>query len=202
LLFRHTCSRFRIIYLKKKSTSIPHWTTTTKKVVAENPFLKLEEHQREEEGTGRHGYFFIVHAPDWVNIVALTEDNQVVLIEQFRQGSERIELEIPSGIVDENENPADAAIRELREETGYERTDKSEFKKIGEVIPNPAFIRNKCYTYLLTNVRLTGKTSFDEHEDIRAHLVPRNEIEKLITRGEIQHSLIITAFYWLRLAGH
>jgi ADP-ribose pyrophosphatase len=188
--------------LKKDSKHIPHWTTTTKKVVAENPFLKLEEHRREEEGTGRHGYFFIVHAPDWVNIVALTEDNQVVLIEQFRQGSDRIELEIPSGIIDEDEDPADAAIRELLEETGYEGTDKSEFKKLGEVIPNPAFIRNMCYTYLLTNVRLTGKTSFDEHENIRVRLVPRDEIERLIMSGEIQHSLIITAFYWLRLSGH
>jgi len=188
--------------LKTTSKHIPHWKTTTKKVVAENPFLKLEEHHREEEGTGRHGYFFIVHAPDWVNVVALTEDNQVVLIEQFRQGSERVELEIPSGIIDDEEKPADAALRELLEETGYERTHKSEFIKIGEVIPNPAFIRNKCYTYLLTNVKLTGKTSFDEHEDIRATLIPRDQIEDLIKRGDIQHSLIITAFYWLRLSGH
>jgi ADP-ribose pyrophosphatase len=202
VLLRHSCSRIRINPLTKDSKRIPHWKTTTKKIVAENPFLKLEEHRREEEGTGRQGYFFIVHAPDWVNIVATTEDNKVVLIEQFRQGSERVELEIPSGIIDEDEDPADAAIRELREETGYERTEKSEFIRIGEVIPNPAFIRNKCYTYLLTNVRLTAKTSFDEHENIHAHLVPRNEIEKLITEGEIQHALIVTAFYWMRLAGY
>ncbi|HEX5316516.1 MAG TPA: NUDIX hydrolase [Candidatus Kapabacteria bacterium] len=186
----------------KRHASIPHWTTTTKKIVAESPFLKLEEHRKEESGTGRHGYFFIVHAPDWVNTIAITEQQEVVLIEQFRHGSDRIELEIPSGIIDEDENPADAAIRELLEESGYERTDKSEFKKIGEVIPNPAFIRNKCYTYLLTNVRLTGDTSFDENENIRVRLIPRREVERLITTGEIQHSLIITAFYWLQLAGY
>jgi ADP-ribose pyrophosphatase len=186
----------------KQHASIPHWTTTTKKIVAESPFLKLEEHRKEESGTGRHGYFFIVHAPDWVNTIAITEQQEVVLIEQFRHGSDRIELEIPSGIIDEDENPADAAIRELLEESGYERTDKSEFKKIGEVIPNPAFIRNKCYTFLLTNVRLTGDTSFDENENIRVRLIPRREIERLITTGEIQHSLIITAFYWLQLAGY
>jgi ADP-ribose pyrophosphatase len=186
----------------KKHDTIPNWKTTTKKTVAENPFLKLEEHRREEEGTGRYGYFFIVHAPDWVNIVAITEQQEIVLIEQFRHGSERIELEIPSGIIDEEEDPADAALRELLEETGYERSDRSEFKKIGEAIPNPAFIRNKCYTYLLTHVRPTGLTQFDENENIRVRLIPRNEIEHLITAGEIQHSLIITAFYWLRLAGY
>ncbi|HZK76249.1 MAG TPA: NUDIX hydrolase [Candidatus Kapabacteria bacterium] len=187
---------------KRKNAIIPHWTTTTKKIVAENPFLQLEEHRREEEGTGRHGYFFIVNAPDWVNIVAITDEQEVVLIEQFRHGSERIELEIPSGIIDEFEDPADAALRELLEETGYERSDRSEFKKIGEVVPNPAFIRNKCYTYVLTHVRPTGLTQFDENENIRVRLIPRAEIEHLITTGEIQHSLIIAAFYWLQLSGY
>ncbi|MFI5202526.1 MAG: NUDIX hydrolase [Candidatus Kapaibacterium sp.] len=186
----------------KKNITIPHWKTTSKKTIAENAFLKLEEHRREEEGTGRHGYFFIVDALDWVNIVAITEEQEIVLVEQFRHGSERIELELPSGIIDEDENPATAALRELLEETGYERTDRSEFKKIGEVLPNPAFMQNKCYTYLLTNARLTGKTEFDEHENIRVRLVPRGEIEHLITAGEIQHALIIAAFYWLRLAGY
>ncbi len=185
-----------------KKKSIPSWKTTTKKVIAENPFLTLEEHRREEEGTGKHGYFFIVHAPNWANIVAITEHDEIVLIEQFRQGSERVELEIPGGIIDEDESPDDSIIRELVEETGYQATDKSEFRRIGEVIPNPAFIRNKCFTYLLTNVRLTGATNFDENEHIRVRLVPRSEIEKLITSGEIQHSLVIAACYWMKLAGY
>jgi 8-oxo-dGTP pyrophosphatase MutT (NUDIX family) len=188
--------------LKTESSHIPTWKTTTKKIVAENPFLTLEEHRREEEGTGKHGYFFIVHAPNWANIIAITENNELVLIEQFRQGSDRVELEIPGGIVDEEEAPDVSILRELTEETGYERTDRSEFKLIGEVIPNPAFIRNLCYTYLVTNVRLTGKVHFDEHENIRVQLVPRNEIEKLVTSGEIQHSLVIAAFYWMTLAGY
>lgn len=187
---------------KQKKKTIPHWRTTTKKIVAENPFLTLEEHRREEDGTGKNGYFFIVHAPDWANIVAITENDEIVLIEQFRQGSERIELEIPGGIIDEDETPDESILRELVEETGYEPSKNSMFKRIGEVIPNPAFIRNKCYTYLLTNARPTGKTHFDAYENIHVKLVPRAEIEALITSGEIQHSLVISALYWLRLSGH
>jgi ADP-ribose pyrophosphatase len=185
-----------------KEQSIPYWKTTSKKVLAENPFLALEEHRREEEGTRRQGYFFIIDAPDWVNIIAMTDENDVVLIEQFRHGSEGIELEIPSGIIEDGEKPADAALRELLEETGYEKSSRSEFKKIGEALPNPAFMRNTCYTYLLTHARLTGKIDPDEFENIRVRLVPRNEIERLITTGEIQHSIIITALYWLKLAGY
>ncbi|SRR5579883_635803 len=181
---------------------IPQWKTTSKHVIAKSPFLSLEEHHRKEEGTDREGDFFIIHAPDWVNVIALTENDDIVLIEQFRQGSEKVELEIPSGIIDSDESPADAALRELTEETGYERTSNSEFRKIGEVTPNPAFIRNKCHTYLITNVRLSGKTQFDEHENIRVRIEPRRNIEDLIRSGEIEHALIITAFYWMRLAGY
>jgi ADP-ribose pyrophosphatase len=188
--------------IKSGEKEIPLWKTTSKKVLAENSFFALEEHRREEEGTGRQGYFFIIDAPNWVNIVALTDENEIVLIEQFRHGSERIELEIPSGLIEDGEKPADAALRELLEETGYEKSELSEFKKIGEALPNPAFMTNKSYTYLLTHARLTGKTHYDEYENIRVRLIPRKEIERLITTGEIQHSIIINALYWLKLAGY
>lgn len=115
--------------IKAAKVDIPYWKTTSKKVLAENPFLALEEHRREEEGTRRQGYFFIIDAPDWVNIIALTDENEVVLIEQFRHGSEGIELEIPSGIIEEGEKPADAALRELLEETGYEKSDPKRVQK-------------------------------------------------------------------------
>ncbi len=178
------------------------WRTTSKSVVAENPFLKLELHNREEEETGRKANFYIVGAPDWVNIIAITEANEVVLIEQFRHGSERIELEIPSGIIEPGEDPAHAALRELLEETGYEKSEHSEFKSIGEVLPNPAFMENTCYTYLLTNARLTGNTNFDEYENIRVVRIPRAEIDRLIKSGKIQNAIIIAAFYLCKLAGN
>jgi ADP-ribose pyrophosphatase len=179
---------------------IPKWTTSASRVVAENPFLSLEERTRQEEGTGKNGDFFIVHAPNWANIIALTENDDVVLVEQFRQGSDRIELEIPGGIINSDEAPADSIVRELVEETGYQPTNNSSFKLLGEVLPNPAFIQNTCYTYLLTNVRLTGTTQFDEHENIRVRLVPLKEIDSLIRDGQIQHALVIAAFYWLKLS--
>ena len=176
------------------------WRTATRRVVAENPFLTLEEHTRREEGTGKNGDFLIVNAPNWANIIALTETNEVVLVEQFRQGSDRIEIEIPGGIINSDEAPADSILRELVEETGYQMSEHSVFKQLGVVLPNPAFITNLCYTYLLTDVRPTGSTHFDEHENIRVRLVPLTAIDGMIRSGEIQHALVIAAFYWLRLS--
>lgn len=181
--------------------SIPVWKTIKRRVLAENPFLRLEEHTREESGTKRKADFYLVDAPNWTNVVAITEDDQIVLIDQFRQGSETIELEVPGGIVDEGESAEHASLRELREETGFEPTEKSEIVKIGELIPNPAFIRNVCTTYLVTNVRKTGDAEFDEHEHIQARLIDRDKVEDLIRNGDMRHALAIAAIYWLRLSG-
>src|SRR5262249_34587526 len=69
--------------------------------------------------TGVEGRYVVLECPDWVNVIALTDDRQVVLIRQYRHGVDRVVLEIPSGIVERDEEPLAAAQRELAEETGY-----------------------------------------------------------------------------------
>jgi 8-oxo-dGTP pyrophosphatase MutT (NUDIX family) len=184
------------------TTPIPHWKTISRRTIAKNPFLTIEEHSREEDVSGKQGDFIIVQAPNWGNIVALTEEGAIVLVEQFRHGSETIELEVPGGVIGESEDPGEAVLRELTEETGYERTPESEFIKLGEITPNPAFIDNTCFMYLVTNVRLSGETSFDEHENIRVRLVPREAVDALVKSGEIRHALTAVSLYFLRLAGY
>jgi 8-oxo-dGTP pyrophosphatase MutT (NUDIX family) len=142
--------------------------------------------------TNEEHEFYILESADWVNVIPLTPQKKIVLIRQYRHGTQEITLEIPGGIVELNDSPEEAARRELREETGYR---EMEMILLGSVRPNPAFLDNWCYTYLALNVLSVGDQEQDEREDIEVLLRPVDEIPRLIRKGEINHSLVLAAFY-------
>ncbi|MSR64621.1 MAG: NUDIX hydrolase [Verrucomicrobiae bacterium] len=138
----------------------------------------------------------VLSGSNWVNVIALTPDEKVVLIEQYRHGIDQVTLEIPGGMINRDEAPELGGARELREETGYVGDDVT---LLGTVHPNPAFQSNICHTILIRNAHKTSETEFDSGEDIAVHLVPLKEIPDMIREGKITHSLVILAFYWLEL---
>ncbi|MBM3891441.1 MAG: NUDIX hydrolase [Verrucomicrobia bacterium] len=146
--------------------------------------------------TGQAHDFYVLESGDWVNVVALTPKNEIVLIKQYRHGTRRVELEIPGGMINRRESPVHAGRRELREETGYDSPDA---RVIGEVSPNPAYQRNTCYTVLVRNARKVCETQFDHAEDIVVKLTPLRAIRGLLRRGKIQHSLVVVACLWLHM---
>jgi 8-oxo-dGTP pyrophosphatase MutT (NUDIX family) len=130
---------------------------------------------------------------DWVNVIAVTPASELVMIEQYRHGTETIELEVPGGMIDpKDSSPEAAGIRELREETGYEGTRAT---IIGHVYPNPAIMSNTCYSVLLENCECRHPLELDHCEDIVTKLVPVAQIPELIAQGKIRHSLVVVALY-------
>ena len=147
--------------------------------------------------TGREHDFFVLDSVNWVNVIAVTPADELVMIEQFRHGSNTVELEIPGGMIDaEDPTPLAAGVRELREETGFVGTDA---RIIGQIFPNPAIMGNTCFTALVRDCRLEHAVEWDAGEDMRTRLVPIAEIPQLVAAGQIRHSLVVVALYYFEL---
>jgi ADP-ribose pyrophosphatase len=136
--------------------------------------------------------FYILESTDWVNVIPVTSGREIVLIRQYRHGTREVTLEIPGGIVEPSNTPEEAARRELREETGYR---EAEIILLGSVHPNPAFLTNRCYTYVAKDVERVQEQAQDEKEDIEVVVRPLSEVPRLIREGEITHALVLAAFY-------
>ena len=149
--------------------------------------------KRKSPDSGDSGSFDVIDCFNWVNIVALTEANQVIIVKQYRHGSDSVTLEIPGGAVDFGEDTLTAGRRELLEETGY--TCES-LELIGKVNPNSAFMTNSCTTYLAKNCVKTNEQNLDHLEEIDVELYELSEIKNMIKDGKIDHSLVISAFYY------
>lgn len=128
----------------------------------------------------------------WANIVALTKDNEVVLVKQYRHGIGDVLLEFPGGVVESGEDPVIGAERELVEETGYKA---SHFIQIGEIYPNPALQINTLHCYLALDAEKATEQSLDAGEDIEVHLMPFDELVEIAKRGEFPHALMTAVLF-------
>lgn len=185
-----------VLFLKDMDAVMKPWKTLSRKILLETPVFKIWQVRRTSNDTGITGDFYTLETLDWVNVVAVTPDAQIVLIHQYRHGAGDITLEVPGGLVDAGEAPSETARRELREETGY---TGDEPVHIGTVAPNPAIQTNHCYTYLIQNARPTAGLALEEYEEIETFSRPVADIPKMIRTGEIDHALVLNALYWYHL---
>lgn len=172
---------------------IQPWPTIHSEAIADYRIFSLRSDVKQSPRTGHEHQVYVLEAVDWVNIVPVTPNDELVMVEQYRHGTESVELEIPGGMIDaEDASPEATAIRELREETGYEG---QRAQIIGRLYPNPAFMNNRCYAVMVEECRLKHDTDLDHGEDLLTRLVPTTDIPGLVASGQIRHSIVVASLY-------
>jgi 8-oxo-dGTP pyrophosphatase MutT (NUDIX family) len=157
------------------------------------PVFDLFEHRVRSPRTGGEHDFYTIASRDWVNVIAVTPDERVVFVQQYRHGVDRVTLETPGGIIDDDDaSPIVAGARELAEESGYQA---ERFETIGAFEPNSALFDNRCHVVVALGAQPTGTRAFDDGEDLETVLLPLGKVRQRIRSGEIGHAMVVSSFY-------
>ena len=169
------------------------------RVVSETPVFTLLESRRLGP-TGKEGRFVLVDAPDWANVIAVVNDEQgrscFLMVRQFRHGLGRAVWEFPGGMVDEGEDAAVAAARELEEETGWKAAS---LVFVGATNPNPSFMTNQVSTFRAEGLT-PGQLHLDDNEHVRVGLRPVDEVLREVGSGKYNHGVMLMALWFWRQA--
>lgn len=169
---------------------IKKWRTLKDELVFKGKIFRYRQLERESTTQTMRGSFDVLEFLDWVNIVAITAKQEIILVKQYRQGVDAVTREIPGGAIHIGEDPLVAAKRELREETGHEA---KAWHRLGVIQPNPAIQSNRCHIFLASECYEVGALELDPLEELEVEKISLDLMRELIVTGEIQHSLVLAA---------
>jgi ADP-ribose pyrophosphatase len=172
------------------SDAPPLWEQESSENLADYEIFSVRRERLRSPRDGSIHTFYMLDSDDGVTVVAITPDDQLVMVEQVRHPLREATLETPSGFVDEGEDPVEAGERELREETGYEGSD---VELIGTLMLNPSWQDTRVSVVLVRNARRTEEKDLDSGEDTRVRLVPIEQVREMLLAGEIVGSTIVAA---------
>lgn len=174
-------------------TTIKKWAKLTSRYISKSPWATLRVDACELPNGKITSDYYVLEYPNWANAVAITENNEVILIKQYRHAADIISLEIPGGVIDGDEDPRDGIKRELLEETGYLFED---IELISTIYPNPATSNNITYGFLAKGGKKTQEQSLDEHEDIEVSLHSIKDVKQLLLDNKFPQALHTTALMY------
>ncbi len=168
-----------------------NWKLLDKMSLRDFRVVSVQEHVYEHVPSGKQKGYVVCDSADWVFVIPVTPDNEVVFIRQFRHGRGEVVLEIPGGVMDPGETPEITGIRELKEETGYVPESVEMF---GPLLPNPGLNTANFHIALARNCRPTSQPAPEPFEEIEIELRPLESVSEMISNGELTHALCIAAF--------
>lgn len=137
--------------------------------------------------------YYVLEYPNWVNAVALTEDNKILMVRQYRHAAGIVSLEIPGGVIEAGEEPEEALRRELLEETGYAFDD---VELISTIYANPSTANNKTFCYLAKGGKKVQEQNLDEHESLVVEKYTIAEVKQLLADNKIAQALHCTGLFY------
>jgi len=167
---------------------IPDGHGSHDRTIEKNWLFHLARRRFRSRASGKTHDFYVMDLTSAVHVIAVTDDDNVVLVRQFRAGSGRDSLETPGGLLEPGEDPSDAGPRELLEETGY-AGEPPEF--LGTVWSNPAITTSRSSTILIRNAQRIAEPKLDPTEELHVELVPVRAIPEMIRDGRIDHALVV-----------
>jgi ADP-ribose pyrophosphatase len=170
-----------------------HWEKLSSKYLVKEKWATLRVDEcKMPDGTYIPDYY-VLEYPDWANAVALTEDNQVILIRQYRHAAGEVILELPGGCIDPGEDPAEAVKRELLEETGYKFES---VELVSTIYANPSTSFNKTWCYLAKGGKKVAEQSLDGAEEIEVFTVSIDELKKLLLENQFGQALHTSSIFY------
>jgi 8-oxo-dGTP pyrophosphatase MutT (NUDIX family) len=166
------------------------WLVHKSTLLLERRWLKLREDRVSLPGREEAFDFHVMEMPEWVAVVALTEDGQILFVEQYRHGCRCVSRELPAGVIEAGEAPMAAAERELLEETGYAA---AEFRPLIELLPEPNRCTTKAHFFFATGARKVSEQKPDTTEQIHVVPVDARLVKKEILSGRVQHGVHVAA---------
>ena len=175
-------------------TEVGIWKRKSSRRLADCRIFSVNESISVCPRTSQEHHFYYIDTEDWVNVVPITDEQEVIFVKQFRHGSEDITLEIPGGMVDPGEDPEVAAVRECLEESGYQ---VGSVESLGVLNPNPAIFPNRLHTFLARGCLPVAEIANTSTEYTEVVLVPMVDLPRLLQSGEISHALVAATLWRL-----
>lgn len=164
------------------------WRIVSSEYIIKRPWLTARRDTVELPDGRINPEYYVLEYPTWVNVTAITKDGEMVLVRQYRHALGQTNFEIVAGVLEGNEEPLEAAKRELMEEAGY---GGGEWKEIACISANPSTTTNLTHCFLATGVEKVSQQHLDATEDIEVYLFSQEEVKAMIQRGEFVQSLML-----------